>query len=202
MHDRRTMLCVAALIAIATLLPRTGRAEDATSPDRAAAVAPSPRPARPLGPGAPAVAKSAPKKPAKETPTGIRLSPVTPVASASVNEKALEACNLQTLLPQSIAQRNPDVELSDAPGGAMKLDMKIVDVHAPGGGVFSGPKWITVEGRLLQGKTVKGSFLAKETSMGSATACGMLGKVVSVLAADIAEWLQHPEKGSMLGRAR
>lgn len=158
------------------------------------------KPAGPSGeakPAAPAKAKTK-AAPAK----GIHVAPVTPVAqSVRVHEKVLEQCRLQTLLPETIAQQNPEVVLSGG-SGAMKLELTIIDIHAPSGGVFSGPKWMTVEGRLLQGKTVKGTFVAKETSMASASACGMLQKVTVVLAADIVAWLKNPQKGSKLGSAR
>jgi hypothetical protein len=155
-----------------------------------------------IGPGAPPAA-SAPAAPAAKSGTKrIHLAPVTPVAAAAhVHQKVLDECRIQSLLPQSIAERSSDVELTDRPGST-KLELTIVDVHAPSGGWFSGPKWITVEGRLMQGKTVKGSFLAKETSMASASACGMLSKVILVLAGDIATWLQNPAKDSRLGSAR
>src|SRR6185369_16828027 len=163
--------------------------------------------AHPQGPGAPAAAKPVAKPAGKASATaapaasGIHVSPITPVAASVNAAKVLDECHLQTLLPQLIAERNPDVVLSDAPG-AMKLELSIVDIHAPSGGMFSGPKWVTVDGKLLQGKTVKGSFVAKETSMASATACGMLSKVVTVLAGDISAWLASPSKGAMLGHAR
>ena len=168
----------------------------------AAARAEETQPKKPLGPGAsPEALKS--KAPASApSAKRIHLSPMTPLASTvNVHEKTLDECRIQTLLPQSIAERSPDVELTDAPG-AMKLELKIVDVRAPSGGWFSGPKWITVDGRLLQGKTVKGDFVAKETSMASASNCGMLSKVILVMAGDIAAWLQNPAKGSRLGGAR
>jgi hypothetical protein len=162
----------------------------------------------PGGTGTPPAAAPAPvKKPApaakaKASGKGIYLAPITPVAqSVHVHDKVLDECRLQSLLPQEIAERNSEIVLSEG-SGAMKLDLKIVDIHAPSGGWFSGPKWITVEGKLLQGKTVKGSFTAKETSMASATACGMLSKVITVLAADIAYWLENPRKDAMLGSAR
>lgn len=154
--------------------------------------------------GAAAAPANAAKSPGKAAAAAgrIHLSAITPLATTvSVHPKVLEECRLQTLLPQSIAERNSDVVLSDAKGG-MKLDLKIVDIHAPSGGVFSGPKWITVHGKLTQGKTVKGNFIAKETSMASATACGMLSKVITVLGGDIAQWLRSPSKDSLLGSAR
>ena len=163
-----------------------------------------------VGPGGPAPADTRkPVEPAPKPKTskpvvskGIHLSPVTPVApSVHVHDKVLEECRLQSLLPQTIAERNSEIVLTEA-GGSQRLELEIVDIHAPSGGWFSGPKWITVEGRLLQGKTVKGSFIAKETSMASATACGMLSKVITVLAGDIVSWLENPSKNAKLGSAR
>lgn len=210
MHERkmrRTLSLVAAACLVLSAA-RTGFAQDAAADTPSATGAPAAAepaaPARkPLGPGAiPAPAKK-PAAKAAAAPKGISLSPITPVAAAvHVADKVLEQCRLQTLLPQAIAERSSEVVLTEAPGGAMRLELKIVDVHAPSGGFFSGPKWITVDGRLLQGKTVKGTFTAKETSMASATACGMLSKVVTVLAGDIAAWLQNPSQNSKLGRAR
>jgi hypothetical protein len=155
-------------------------------------------PVEPAAPVAP-VAKPKAKAPLSNS---IHLSGRTPVApSVRVHDKVLEECRLQSLLPQTIADRNSDVVLTEA-GGSKRLDLEIVDIHAPSGGWFSGPKWITVEGRLLHGKTVQGSFVAKETSMASATACGMLSKVITVLAGDIASWLQNPTNNAKLGNAR
>jgi hypothetical protein len=175
-----------------------------SGPDAATPAPPPevPKPATPADAARPAAPASKPKSSKAPVSRGIHLSPVTPVAPAvHVHDKVLQECRLQSLLPQSIADRNSDIVLTEA-GGSQRLDLKIVDIHAPSGGWFSGPKWITVEGRLLQGKTVKGSFIAKETSMASATACGMLSKVITVLAADIVYWLQNPTKNATLGSAR
>ena len=188
-------------------------AQDTLGGADAATEAPTPAPANPapgrFGPGAPPTAprapevkKAAPKQPAASAAKGIHLAPITPIAkTVNVHDKVLEQCAIQTLLPQSIAQRSANVVLADG-SGAMKLELIIVDIHAPNGGVFSGPKWVTVEGRLLQGKTVKGTFTAKESSMGSTSSCGMLSKVIRVMADDIVIWLNNPAKGSKLGRAR
>ena len=160
--------------------------------------------AKPMGPGGPNGRSKPPSAaaPAKGAPSGITVARSTPVSSAvNVHDKTLEQCAIQTMLPQLIAEKNPDVQLSDKRGGSY-LDLRIVDIHAPNGGVFSGPKWITVEGKLLSGKTVKGDFVAKETSMGSATACGMLSKVMAALAGDIAEWVRNPSRNARLGSAR
>jgi hypothetical protein len=193
---------LAVSLSLIVVTPRMAAAQEAGSTD-------APVQTNKVGPGGPPPdARNPPAPAAKPKPDksaaskGIHLSPVTPVApSVHVHDKVLQECRLQSLLPQSIAERNSDIVLTEA-GGSQRLDLKIIDIHAPSGGWFSGPKWITVEGKLTSGKTVKGSFIAKETSMASATACGMLSKVITVLAGDIAYWLQNPTKNAMLGSAR
>lgn len=192
----RLVACAALVVAV------SGRAfaEEAPAGDAPAVgkIGPGAPPATP--PAAPKAAKPA-KGAAKTVAKGIAISPTTPVASGvNVHEKVLEECAIQSHLPRAIAQRNSDVVLTDG-GGAMRLELKIVDVHAPSGGVFSGPKWVTVEGRLFQGKTLKGNFVAKESSMAGAKACTMLNKVIEVMAGDIATWLHAPAKDSRLGGA-
>lgn len=149
--------------------------------------------------------KPAPKPAAKAaTPVakGIQLNRRATLASGvNVHDKVLEKCEIETTLPQLIAERNSEVTIVEKAGGT-HLELRIVDIHAPSGGVFSGPKWITVEGKLLSGKTVKGTFTAKETSMGSAGTCGMLHKVMVTMSGDIAAWLINPSKDAKLGRAR
>lgn len=196
-------------LSLAALLPCASFAQDSPPAADASGGAAAPVKTNKAGPGGDGSGAPAPKKAEVAKPKskgaaakGIYLSPVTPVAdSVHVHDKVLEECKLQSLLPQSIAERNSEVVLSDGKGSS-KLDLKIVDIHAPSGGWFSGPKWITVEGKLYEGKTVKGSFIAKETSMASATACGMLTKVITVLGGDIAYWLQNPTKNATLGSAR
>jgi len=191
--DVMTVLAVAATLSLATV----SRAEDGAS---SAAKTQS---HKPMGPGGP-TGRSKPhgSESAKAAPSGIQLSRRTTVASGvNVHDKVLQECNLETMLPQLIAERNSEVHLVDTAGGT-HLELRIVDVHAPNGGVFSGPKWLTVEGKLVSGKGVTGDFVAKESSMASATACGMLSKVMTVMAGDIATWLQSPTKGARLGHAR
>lgn len=165
---------------------------------------PAPPATRRLGPGAPQAATKpgAPGKPVAAA-RGYQLARTATVSSSvHVHDKVLQECRITTVLPQMVAERSPDIlTLADSPG-PNRLELKIVDIHSPNGGWFSGPKWITVEGRLLQGRTVKGDFIAKETSMASATACGMLHKVMFVLAGDIAAWLENPSRDSRIGRAR
>jgi hypothetical protein len=196
-RSTRTALCLISLTLVVTFAGHAAAQDAAASGSASQESQPKPK----IGPGAPPAAKPA-KPAAKSAAKGIHLSPTTPVApSVHVHDKVLAECRLQSLLPQSIAEHNSDVVLSDG-SGATRLELTIVDIHAPSGGWFSGPKWITVDGRLMQGKTVKGSFVAKETSMASATACGMLTKVITVLGGDIAVWLRNPTQNAFLGSAR
>lgn len=204
MTARRQLASLLVASAFLVSLAAPVRAEEA-APAAPAAEAPAapPKPAGPAGPAATKpVAKTKAAKAAAPAAKGYQLARSTPVASGvNVHDKVLEQCGIQTMLPQLIAERASSVTLVDKAGGN-RLELKIVDIHAPNGGWFSGPKWITVEGRLFSGGAQKGDFVAKETSMASATACGMLQKVMTVLAGDIATWLEHPEKNSHIGRAR
>lgn len=209
-NRRRPLPMLAALACSFALLVATAaslHAEEGTAPASEGAAPPAasaeaPAPPKPSGPAGPAAAKPAAKKSAAAN-KGIQLARSTPVASSvNVHDKVLSECDVQTMLPQMIAERAPAVTLVDKAGGGNRLELKLVDIHAPNGGVFSGPKWITVEGRLYQGGAQKGDFTAKETSMGSATACGMLRKVMLALAGDIVVWLEHPTKNATLGSAR
>lgn len=165
------------------------------------APAPVPKPAGPAGPAGPAAKKPVAKKPsAKAAPAkGIQLSRTTPLEPGiNVHPEVLSECMIQTKLPQWIADRAPSVTLVDKAGGPNRLELKILDIHAPNGGMFSGPKWLVVEGRLFSGGVQKGNFTEKLSSMASTTACGMLDKVMRAMAADIAGWIAHPTKNATL----
>lgn len=118
-------------------------------------------------------------------------------ASSGVPAKVRSQCNLQTAIPAAIASSAKDVKLVDGHG---KLSLSISEVHAPGGGVFSGPKWVEVRGSYA-GK----SFRAKRLSVAdpfSGGTCGILDKIARALGSDIALWLEHPTANAELGDAR
>ncbi|MFN2426354.1 MAG: hypothetical protein ABR587_07900 [Candidatus Binatia bacterium] len=169
----------------------------------------APAPGR-IGPGAPPSQQyDPPLRPFQRQPRvevmvqpGIHIAPVVPLAqTVNVHGKVLGQCQPQVMLPLLIAERHPEVVVSDAQGGT-RLELAIVDIHAPSGGLFSGSKGMTVEGVLIEGNTVLGTFVARRTSMASTATCGMLAKVSIVLATDIARWLYQPGHDSRLGQAR
>jgi hypothetical protein len=112
-------------------------------------------------------------------------------------------CQLQTLVPQGVQQASSEVTLVDAPAkGGRWLELTISEVHAPGGGPFSGPKWMTVTGTLHdRGKTI-GSFRAKRVTTGVRSTCGSLQKIAQVIGQDIAGWLAAPSMNAEIGDAR
>ena len=124
--------------------------------------------------------------------------------SAGASEKVQESCQLQTLVPQGIQQAGADVQLVDKPGkGGRSLELTISEVHAPGGGPFSGPKWMTVTGKLSDRGKAIGSFRAKRLTTGFFKGtCGSLAKLAKVIGSDIAGWLASPSMNAEIGDAR
>jgi hypothetical protein len=121
--------------------------------------------------------------------------------TASVNQKIVDQCGLRTLIPEAIANQAQGAQLVDT--GA-NLELEISDVHAPGGWVFSGPKWLEVRGSLRRGSEVI-SFRAKRYSAFdpfSGGTCGILAKCGRSLGADVAAWLANPQPNAELGDAQ
>jgi len=121
--------------------------------------------------------------------------------TAPVPPRVREQCNLQTLIPGAIADHSSDAKLVE---GAGDLALEITAVHAPGGWIFSGPKWIEVQGTLRRdGKSL--GFRAKRYSAFdpfSGGTCGILAKIARALGSDIAVWLANPSDGVELGDAQ
>lgn len=131
-------------------------------------------------------------------------------SSAAVPDAVRAQCELQTKVPEFIAQTaGSSVELVDAPSRKQGrvLEMEITEVHAPGGGAFSGAKWMTVNGTLYdRGKQI-GSFRAKRYSTGGAFgafkgSCAIIGRCARAIGQDIAGWLGAPTQNAMLGNAQ
>ncbi len=124
-------------------------------------------------------------------------------SGSSVRDAIRNECALQTMIPQAIARSASNVQL--VPGKKRDLELSITDVHGPGGGVFSGPKWVEVTGRLRRGSKVVGSFRAKRVSATDVFAggtCGILAKCARSVGADIGAWLQNPTMDAKLGDAQ
>jgi hypothetical protein len=131
--------------------------------------------------------------------------------NAAVPDAVRNQCELQTKVPEFVAQSGgSSVELVD---GALNrkqgrvLEMEISEVHAPGGGAFSGAKWMTVNGTLYdRGKQI-GTFRAKRFSTGGAFgafkgSCAIIGRCAKAIGQDIAGWLGAPTQNAQLGDAQ
>ena len=132
-----------------------------------------------------------------------RTIPIAPSAGASGSVQ--NECQLQSRVPQAIAQAASDVQLVDAPNKAARwLELEISEVHGPGGGPFSGPKWMAVTGKLHERGKVIGSFRAKRLSTGGFVkgTCATLGGCATAIGRDVAAWLQAPTMDAELGDAR
>jgi hypothetical protein len=115
-----------------------------------------------------------------------------------------EECGIQSYLPEMVRSYAPEVEL--VPGkatGRRTLELVITEVHAPGGGPFSGPKWMEVEATLREnGKTVASARGKRVTSDPFGGTCDQLRKVSRAIASDLAAWATSPSPGAALGDAR
>lgn len=137
----------------------------------------------------------------------IRVLRTTPFAEGtSVPEKVKEQCGLQTKLPLFLSQDSSEVELVDGRLGrsGRTLELEITEVHAPGGGVFSGPKWMAVKGVLRDnGRRIAGFTAHRATTGGFFAAykgtCSIIGRCAKTLGSDIAGWLANPKDGVRLG---
>lgn len=116
-------------------------------------------------------------------------------------------CQLGEKVSSFLQKDAPNVKVTDNPNQGRYLDMSITEVFASGGGAWSGPKWMTVTGSLLENGKKVASFRAKRFSTGGAFGgfkgtCAIVGRCTKTIAADIAGWLKNPVDGAQLGDAR
>jgi hypothetical protein len=113
-------------------------------------------------------------------------------------------CNIQNDLPAAVVSHAANAKLAQGkPKSGLYLDLVYTYVHAPGGGMFSGPKWLEARGTLQRGEKKLRSFRAKRISSGPFSGtCGTLAKVTNAMGKDIAGWLADESAGSLLGDAR
>ena len=132
----------------------------------------------------------------------------------SVPEAVRAECNLPTQVSEYVkdqANKSYDkIVLTDGvsaktPGQALAL--KIVGMTGAGGGAWSGPKHVTVEGTLWDNGKVKGTFTATRYSGGGAFGgykgtCAILGRCVKEIGKDVGKWLAAPSMNARLGDAK
>lgn len=117
--------------------------------------------------------------------------------NARVKQAVKDQCQLQTRIPEYIAQFSSQVELVDGnPGDSGRvLEVTIEGVRSPGGGFYSGSKWIEVSGVLRENGKKIGDFTGKRSTIGyfNLTACSSAARCAKALGRDIAEWLENPK---------
>jgi hypothetical protein len=125
---------------------------------------------------------------------------------ARVPQRVQDECDLQTKVPAFLSKYAADVELVDGELGntGRVLELRIGNVHAPGGGAFSGPKWMTVTGVLRENGREVARFSAKRFSGGGMFGsykgtCAIIGRCARTIGKDIASWLRNPRDGIQLG---
>ena len=100
----------------------------------------------------------------------------------------------ERLVSEIVRQSKGRVVISEGAPAAVngqQLQIEVVDVFAPGGGNWSGDKWITIRGNLVEGGTRVAGFDFSEKG-GGLTTCRALTSIAGDLADDVNEWLKKP----------
>ncbi len=121
---------------------------------------------------------------------------------------AYPECQTGTQLSSMLEEQSRIIQIGSVPSAGHYMDLAITQLHMPGGGGWSGPKWLEVTGTLHEGNgDIVASFRAKRFSTGGAFAaykgtCRILRRCTQAIAVDIADWLKNPIDGAELGDAR
>ena len=131
-----------------------------------------------------------------------------PLHPATIAPAAFAECPTGVQIASFLDEGSRQARIGPVPSDGHYLDMAITEVHLPGGGAWSGPKWLEVTGVLHEGDgDIVASFRAKRFSTGGAFAvmkgnCSIIGRCARAIAGDIAAWLRNPIDGAELGDAR
>jgi hypothetical protein len=138
----------------------------------------------------------------------VGIPQVVPIAdNVDMSSAVRNECQLGEKVSSFLAEFAPDVKVAEDTKQGRYLRMSITEVSAFGGGAWSGPKWMTVTGTLVENDKPVASFRAKRYSTGGAFGgfkgtCSIIGRCTKAIAQDIAEWLKNPVDGARLGDAQ
>lgn len=130
-----------------------------------------------------------------------------PVPAAVRAECALDA-KVPEFVEEAAKGQFDTINMVDKAGGSGRsLSMKITGITGTGGGAWSGPKHITVDGTLTENGKPIGSFKATRYSGGGAFGgykgtCAILGRCAKAIGKDVANWLEQPSMNARLGDAK
>lgn len=79
-----------------------------------------------------------------------------------------------------------------------RLVLRVDEVHAIGGGGYTGPKWMHMSGELFDGNALVASFKSHSTSGRGLTTCRSLDSLSDSTADMIVEWLNSPSMNAHL----
>lgn len=130
-------------------------------------------------------------------------------ASSGANDNVKAECELpqklSTFIKDNAKGSYDEVNVGDAAAGAGRtLKIEFTNVLGVGGGAWSGPKSVTIQGTLTEGDKVIGTFLGRRTSTGGAFGgfkgtCAIIGRCVKTLGSDVGNWLKSPSMDGKLG---
>ena len=137
----------------------------------------------------------------------VQVSSLIPYKSENVaNETVRKECNWNTTMPRYLAEESKgrvnvtDQNLDSITG--KKLVLVATHLHTVGGGGWTGPKWLVLEGKLMQDKKLLGNFeVRRQTIGGSFRACATLESLSEEMSEDILKWLNQPGLNAKLGDA-
>ena len=137
----------------------------------------------------------------------ITIAAKIPYLNDGVASPAIRAeCTWNSDVPAAIVAKSKggvvstDQDLASVHG--RKLTVTVVNLHAAGGGGFSGPKWIAMRGELNEDGKVLGNFdFRRTTSHGRMTTCATLDYIGKALTQDILKWLKNPTTNAAPGDA-
>jgi hypothetical protein len=130
----------------------------------------------------------------------IKVNPVVPYANIKVGSLEMRRdCDWdRKIVDYLVVYSKGSVEVSEEDltndqGKVLKLEIK--NVHAIGGGGFSGPKWGYIDATLMdQGKVVSTFEVGSKTTGRGWTACAVLERIAKQIGARTAKMLRKPPR--------
>ncbi len=137
----------------------------------------------------------------------VQVSSLIPYQSDDVaNETVRKECNWNTTMPLYLAKESDGrVKVAEQNFDTItgkKLVLVATNLHTLGGGSWTGPKWLVLEGKMTEGGKLLGNFeVRRQTIRGSMRACGTLESLSEEITEDILKWLKKPSLNAKLGDA-
>ncbi len=125
----------------------------------------------------------------------------------TAGEAVRKECDWNTTMPRYLAKESEGrvkvAEQSIDTVTDKKLVLVATNLHTAGGGGWSGPKWLVLEGKMTEKGKLLGSFeVRRQTIRGSMRGCGTLASLSEEITGDILEWLKTPSLNAKLGDAK